>query len=81
MVLFVRMLAFYEILIRIRILLLFVHNDEISLKNLLKSWEIPVYQIQIRQVPKLFVLKDPDPKLFFSDPDPPLIYTKLRYMF
>jgi len=33
---------------------------------------------RIRPDPKLFGLKDPDPKLLISDPDPSLFHTKLR---
>jgi len=49
----------------------------------------PEFQIRIRPDPKLFGLKDPDPKLLISDPDPapypdpdpPLFHTKLKNMF
>ena len=42
-----------------------------------------VFWIQIRTDPKLFGLKDPDPKLLISDPDPnpPLFHTILRNIF
>jgi len=46
-------------------------------------------RIRIRPDPKLFGLKDPDPKLLIldpgrdpaPDPDPPLFHTKLKNMF
>jgi len=43
----------------------------------------PVFRIRIRPDPKLFGIKDPDPKLIISDldPDPPLFHTKLKNMF
>jgi len=40
-------------------------------------------RIRIRPDPKLFGFKDPDldPKVLFSDPDPPLFHTKLKICF
>ena len=50
-----------------------------------------MFRIRIRPDPKLFGLKDPDPKFLILDPDPDpepaldpdplLFYTKLRNMF
>jgi len=45
-------------------------------------WQ-PVFRIRIRPDPKLFGLKDPDPKFLISDPDPDpsLFHNKLTNMF
>jgi len=44
---------------------------------------LPLFRIRIRPDPKLFGLKDLDPKSLIPDPapDPPLFHTKLRNMF
>jgi len=44
-----------------------------------KSGLGPVFEI--RQDPKIFGLKEPDPKSLTPDPDPPLFHTKLKNMF
>jgi len=54
------------------------------LSGVAKKWPgVEVWPVfRIRPDPKLFGLKDPDPKLLFSDPapdpDPSLFHTKLR---
>jgi len=52
------------------------NSDQFRIKPL-KS----VFRIRIRPDPKLLGLKDLDPNLLISDPDPPLFHRKLKNMF